>query len=871
MFILIGVNMKTNKKNANNRIEVKYKSLAPEEVEEEEISGYLDSFRYALNNPDVKNIAVTGKYGAGKSTIIKSVFKKLIPEISKKEKEQYEKTISNKKKIVNRIDYFIKKIVDCFKIKKKEPALDNVKILYLSLASFCRDDDKREDIKKANYNNRKANEKEKIFSPGEYERVPTWILAEKSLLQQMLYSSENKDLPLSRFYKLEPDNKLSNFFFLVNAIIFTFLLIIVSHMFNLYKRFPAELVNGLFVFAFFISLGFVLWRLIRKFFNYFSIASIDLGKAELKVKENRSVFNEYIDEILYFFMEKKYSIVVIEDVDRLQNPSIFDHLRELNNLLNNNGKIKSIYQNNGNLYPIKFIYAVRDNIFSTVEADLNNENADTETNIAKLNTKFFEWIIPVIPYLTSTNAGTYLIKRFEMESSKDASKDFKNFLLSISIYCDDVRVWNNTVNEFKLYQSSPKIIDKISNYSPKKLLTIMLYKNCFPNQYEEFLNQNGNLYGILFKKSYHKGVEKDLKSKNSNDNAEEISKKVEKIKNCTVSELIRKENDEIIDELLKTHKNSRLFLRFALYEGYIDETINDYLIPIGEGQLTNENRKLLMSFRSGEKIEFNQLVNDVDNLILNLNIGDLDRRGMKLDAFIKYGLENNLSEELFAKMQNNDEELKPVSVYKNAVDLVCNESNKEFDEDIGVLIENINEYETIGGKKEQITKLLSYMTRSLDYNWHIQEDSDLAINLICILIRYLGSELDSENNIDCLKEIFEKTPSFSVLQDKIIQLLNCLEQHPEDVVDYLKALKNENPCIVVEFMKLIKEPELYKIVPNPKFGEGGKQQEIINRFKGDEDLLRWLQKNLIIGNFDYVNNQTQWLVHLLKRVGRKKN
>ena len=51
----------------------------------------------------------------------------------------------------------------------------------------------------------------------------------------------------------------------------------------------------------------------------------------------------------------KYDVVFFEDLDRLNNAEIFVKLRELNILLNNDEAIKK---------PVKFVYAVRDDIFS---------------------------------------------------------------------------------------------------------------------------------------------------------------------------------------------------------------------------------------------------------------------------------------------------------------------------------------------------------------------------------------------------------------------------------------------------------------------------------------------------------------------------
>lgn len=73
------------------------------------------------------------------------------------------------------------------------------------------------------------------------------------------------------------------------------------------------------------------------------------------VEEADSVFNRNLDEIMYFFEETGYKTVFFEDLDRLDDPKIFVHLRELNNLLNNDDAIKA--------KPIVFVYAVRDDIF----------------------------------------------------------------------------------------------------------------------------------------------------------------------------------------------------------------------------------------------------------------------------------------------------------------------------------------------------------------------------------------------------------------------------------------------------------------------------------------------------------------------------
>lgn len=62
-------------------------------------------------------------------------------------------------------------------------------------------------------------------------------------------------------------------------------------------------------------------------------ASVQAGAATVTLsKQSDTYFDEYLDEIVYFFQVSRRNIVVIEDIDRFEDVQVFDTLRALNRL-----------------------------------------------------------------------------------------------------------------------------------------------------------------------------------------------------------------------------------------------------------------------------------------------------------------------------------------------------------------------------------------------------------------------------------------------------------------------------------------------------------------------------------------------------------
>lgn len=393
---------------------------------------YVETLDWALNDERIKNIAITGPYGAGKSSIIASYLKK----------RPY--------------------------IKKRS--------LNISLANFSK---KKNDI---------VENETKKFDEKDIQR---------SILKQLFYKTKPSKIPLSRYRKLYKPNAVKIFMLLV----LTFLLVLmISYIFNYsafnrniglidtaYKRLVSEKIPSILIILIvtvivFLVIGVII-KLISYLYSRFSISKINLGSfAEASQDIGSSIFDKNMDEIMYFFENTGYRIVFFEDLDRWDNSSIFLHLRELNSTLNRDELIRE---------PIIFIYAIGDDFF----------NNDEE------RTKFFDFIIPVIPVMTSTNAGEFLINK--LKSYKDISD---KFVYDVSPYISNIRILDNICNEFGIYE--PIIIrHQKLQLSREKLLALIIFKNLYPKDFVDLEKEKGIVKDAFEKKDeYIEQIRKSIQA-----------------------------------------------------------------------------------------------------------------------------------------------------------------------------------------------------------------------------------------------------------------------------------------------------------------------------------------------------------------------
>lgn len=364
-----------------------------------------------LEEKDILNIALTGPYGSGKSSILRS-------------------------------------------LKKDYP---KYKYLSISLATLKSPlDDKKNEIDIDTMNNR----------------------IEYSILQQLIYKEKQETLYNSRLKRIYHKSHWAQYALSIAIILYTIALIIVFEPSFLKVDWICNRLNNpvlnkwsdIFALSYIFVATIIFVQKTVKSLSNSKLNKLNLKNGEIELKENKedtSVFNKHMDEIVYFFEVTDYNVVIIEDLDRFDNTDIFLKLREVNQLLN---------QSNSVGRKVTFIYAVKDDMFFDEE-----------------RTKFFDYITTVIPIINSSNSADKLKEELEIKGYSDLNVEVID---SLAFFIDDMRLLKNIVNEYAQYRE--KLDEKLDQ---NKLLAMIVYKNYHPKDFADLHKGKGVLYDCLHKKS----------------------------------------------------------------------------------------------------------------------------------------------------------------------------------------------------------------------------------------------------------------------------------------------------------------------------------------------------------------------------------
>ena len=215
----------------------------------------------------------------------------------------------------------------------------------------------------------------------------------------------------------------------------------------------------------------------------FKVATADIALASA----DTTYFDQYLDEIIYFFEVTRRDIVIFEDIDRYDDPHIFETLRALNTLLNASNQIRG---------DIRFIYAIKDSIFALLGVTDAGDEIDAtdrpDHEFAPSNrTKFFDLVVPIVPFITHRNARE-LVGRVMSDLDVRISRELIDLC---SRYMPDMRLVKNIHNEFIVFRRQVAV-GRYDALSDDGLFAMMLYKNIHLTDFERIPRGNSRLDSI---------------------------------------------------------------------------------------------------------------------------------------------------------------------------------------------------------------------------------------------------------------------------------------------------------------------------------------------------------------------------------------
>ena len=456
---------------------------------------YVRQLLYALQDPRFQNLALTGPYGSGKSSIVEGLFTAL---------------------------------------QSGDPnrGVTSNRAILVSLASFDLD--------------------------GQESASETEHHIQKEVLKQFIFREDPSKMPKSEFRGIVVPTWWQR---LLRYLLTAFVILLTYFLFQAPALWKDWVRNGSVSYG--PILRFVLlWGVITGLVGLAAflitdkpkIKGLSVGPGRLELDtDDESYFDKYLSEIVYYFRVSKTNLVVFEDLDRFNSPSIFESLRELNQQIN----MALASSKKSRTQPVRFLYVLKDSVFSLdrsiigaqVEGEQDSSGVGTPPR-SKLNqtdrsscaeraaenrTKFFDVIIPVVPFATHRNSYEFLNQELQRVAP---NRSFDRELLHlIGTHVVDHRLLLNIAYEFCVFRE--RVIEHVSDES---VLAIVAYKNTHLDDFERVLRGTSDLDQLL--DSFYKHVA---------DTQREISLRIDGLKQSAYLHLLAEPLVHTFNERLREH------------------------------------------------------------------------------------------------------------------------------------------------------------------------------------------------------------------------------------------------------------------------------------------------------------------------------
>ena len=509
--------------------------MTPRILSAEEFSTYSDEFEYIFSDADIRNIALSGQYGAGKSSVMKT----------------YE--------------------------ENQQAAGHN--FVHISLANF--------------------NEVETGDDGIDGDET---CQVEEKILTHLVHQLDINNAPKSRFKKTSDSDGLHDIILAVSIVLFAVLSILLLRWYG-----KAAITGRLFIR---VMISAVAWMLLLFSFVYQAVRRESLTGVLRKLKfgdlevdlsnDNKATpLDRYMDDIVYLINSSNKDVVVFEDLDRFGSVGLFEKLREINELANATRKNKA---------PLRFFYLIRDGLFSE----------------ARDRTKFFDFIIPVVPFVDPSNAESILIQRLK---SVGVEID-QTFLYQLALFINDPRILTDILNEFQHYATAvlPANKTRLASDEYGRLLAMIAFKALFPGDFEflqigrgciaTLLEKRRILVSELLEVNKRRIVEideelKEIKSLNQLNNDELTLLYGARSPEYPLSNFLNSQStQQTMKEVIKAiRKNQRAASQLDQLAVRLEAENSEYVLRVQEASGSEQRRSLVLSHEKQE----------LERLAINLN------------------------------------------------------------------------------------------------------------------------------------------------------------------------------------------------------------------------------------------------------------
>lgn len=766
----------TEKSNAAAESEIpELKPLYPQ-YDESSHSPYVKRLEKALQGEDTKihNIALSGVYGSGKSSILEKVVKDL-----EEERPHTTRTIS----------------------------------LAPLAAQLKEQDDKKNDSVS---DKDKSTSKEPSGAPPKPSNNSSITnLIQKEIIKQLLYGTDPEKIPASHFHKM---NEIGLGKQILSSLAFGMLLLFILNIYQwpysyiqkplTWLPIPTSITKILAEIVIICLLSIATFALFHYFGTRIHLAKIDVGTAGITLGENSdSYFDQYLDEIIYIFEKTGIRTVFFEDLDRFQDAQIFDSLRELNQILNNDPKLQHTEsqhkeKNSQSSTPIQFVYAIHDAIFSNqyVSADEQVNNKESLAHSFS-RAKFFDLIIPVVPFVSASNSYQIALKTLEDVLNAN-DPQMINLLELVADAVPDKRTWINIRNEFIVYKEqllNPKRTNL--GLSPVKMLAILIYKNCYLDDAIKLQNGRSRLDHIY--KEIREIIQEDISAldyKNKN-----LKYKINEISNGRAAEEYASELRTDLIYLLADLNNQQADRCQSIDINIPNNSQNTYAAD--DPKLWDDISRCKETNRINIRISFHNSYYDNPSFDFSSTIKTFKRiMGKSLDTDWRKDKEKNLIDEknntslTIEKLRSGDWEF--ITHYEAAKP--CH--NQEL-------------YALLGGDNSLLNRLISHGWIGQDYMLYstIYTDEGVTRNALNFILHHIDGnnpdyqfKLDNKDTKDVLRRIKNRDKTiFSQRRILNIDLLHYMLSQNKDsevvqdtnqIIEMLSPLDNETSEFVSAYL-----------------------------------------------------------------------